>query len=186
VDISATTLEMYFAPGSQFRKNGNDEAFMTQQNAAENAYIELIRLNSNNVVAIAPGGGGTLISDLLTVSTNSVAMMKTLSGGNLVSQIYNDSNTASSRVSVDLVVQGTSAGDAFFVARINGGVEWSWGLDNSDSDAFVISETSAAGGGLGTGNRLRIASGGVVTIPNLAGSGSRTVVADANGVLSAP
>ena len=30
------------------------------------------------------------------------------------------------------------------------------------------------------------AGGGVVTIPNLAGSGTRTVVADANGVLSAP
>lgn len=33
---------------------------------------------------------------------------------------------------------------------------------------------------------LRLASGGVATIPNLAGVGTRTVVVDANGVLSAP
>jgi|GEM_PF-2759760 len=34
--------------------------------------------------------------------------------------------------------------------------------------------------------RMRIAAAGTVTIANLAGSGSRTVVADANGLLSAP
>ncbi|KKN58662.1 hypothetical protein LCGC14_0549540 [marine sediment metagenome] len=34
--------------------------------------------------------------------------------------------------------------------------------------------------------RIRITSAGAVTITNLAGAGSRTVVADANGVLSAP
>lgn len=37
-----------------------------------------------------------------------------------------------------------------------------------------------------TDNMLKVAWNGVVTIGNLAGTGSRTVVADANGVLSAP
>lgn len=37
-----------------------------------------------------------------------------------------------------------------------------------------------------SGLRVSVSAAGVVTVANLAGTGSRTVVADANGVLSAP
>jgi hypothetical protein len=56
----------------------------------------------------------------------------------------------------------TGAGDAVFRAEVNGVTSWTFGLDNSDSDAFVVSQDSA----LGSNNRLRIATDGVATLYN--------------------
>ena len=49
-----------------------------------------------------------------------------------------------------------------------------------------LSFYSGAAGGGSLSERMRISSGGAVTISNLAGTGSRAVLADASGVLSAP
>lgn len=54
---------------------------------------------------------------------------------------------------------------------------------DANEDSFMGLYTATNGA---DGLRLLIATNGVITIGNLAGSGSRTVVADANGVLSAP
>lgn len=52
------------------------------------------------------------------------------------------------------------AGDAYSLYSINGGQTWAVGLDNSDSDSFVIS----SGGTPGSSNRLAITTAGAVSI----------------------
>ncbi len=80
---------------------------------------------------------------------------------------------------------------------INTGSNFVWGVEGSAGGALyigaaaysaVLGTENATALHLGTSNtvRLTIASGGAVTIASLAGTGTRTVVADANGVLSAP
>lgn len=83
---------------------------------------------------------------------------------------------------VQITAGDAASGDPYVRFTITGAIAWAVGVDNSASDAFVISTNTT----LGSSNRVSISSAGAVTIPNLAGSGSRTVVADANGVLSAP
>jgi hypothetical protein len=56
-----------------------------------------------------------------------------------------------SRVYASLA-SGDTTGDAYYVTQINGGVKWSWGLDNSDSDSLKISN----GDGVGTSDALSI------------------------------
>jgi hypothetical protein len=75
--------------------------------------------------------------------------------------VTNPSNTASSRANVTASVGGTSSEDASFSSVITGGQTWSWGGDNSDSDAFVISANAS----LGTANILRATTAGEITNP---------------------
>lgn len=83
------------------------------------------------------------------------------SGANLTSTVSNTSNTASSQAGFIAQVAGTTAADAFYRANINGGQNWTWGLDNSDSDAFVLAGSAA----LGTTNIMRAAPAGSVNWP---------------------
>lgn len=73
----------------------------------------------------------------------------------------NPSNTAASQAKILATVGGTSSGDPFFTSTITGGSSWSWGADNSDSDAFVISQST----GLGTNNIMRSTTTGEITYP---------------------
>lgn len=75
--------------------------------------------------------------------------------------VQNGSNTASSQAVIATSVAGSSAGDAYYVSSLNGGQEWSWGLDNSDSDAFVVSNTAT----LGTNNVMRVSTAGEINYP---------------------
>lgn len=116
-------------------------------------------------------------------TTAELHVVKSNSGGTQLIVAQNNSNTASSDAAFRAMAGGTSSGDPYVNFSIGGaGTEFCVGIDNSDSDAFVISASSV----LGTTNCIRCATNQVITIPNLAGAGSRTVVADANGVLSAP
>ena len=75
---------------------------------------------------------------------------------------------------LSLVAGGSSAGDA--ILQLIAGSTWSVAVDNSDADAFLIAQNAAPG----TANRLRIATGGNVSIGttvetarlNIAGSGT--------------
>jgi hypothetical protein len=58
-------------------------------------------------------------------------------------------------------VAGSTASDAYYKAMINGGQAWTWGLDNSDSDAFVISASATPG----TTNVMRASTAGEVNFP---------------------
>lgn len=50
------------------------------------------------------------------------------------------------------LASGNTTGDAYYVAQISGGVKWSSGLDNSDSDSFKISN----GDGVGVADAISI------------------------------
>ncbi len=71
----------------------------------------------------------------------------------------NNSNT-SSRASINMLVGGASAGDAYSTYTISGVVSWSAGVDNSDSDKFKI----GYGGEPGTFDVIIITTSGKVGI----------------------
>lgn len=59
-----------------------------------------------------------------------------------------------------LLIQTPAAGADPFVRLYNNATYWSVGLDNSDSDAFVLSQNNL----LGTNNRLRVSTTGALTL----------------------
>ena len=71
----------------------------------------------------------------------------------------NNSNT-SSKASINMLVGGASAGDAYSTYTISGVVSWSAGVDNSDSDKFKI----GYGGEPGTYDVIIITTSGKVGI----------------------
>lgn len=75
--------------------------------------------------------------------------------------VINSTNAANSAATVVTSVAGGTAGDAKFQALISGGQIWSAGLDNSDSDAFVLSSNVA----LGTTNVMRVSTTGLINYP---------------------
>lgn len=102
-------------------------------------------LGTTNVFALGVGGS-TLLTGYASGSANSFVYQ-------------NSNNVANTDVYFQTVVAGSTAGDAYYRASITGGQDWSWGLDNSASDAFVI----AASGTLGTTNVLQMQVSGNVT-----------------------
>ena len=86
---------------------------------------------------------------------------RSLSGAAVYESIYNTSNTSSSSAYHQVKVGGGTAADAYYQAAINGGQAWTWGLDNSDSDAFALSSNST----LGSTNVMRVSTAGEINTP---------------------
>ncbi len=118
---------------------------------------------TDNALVRFDGTTGKLIQNgvITEDDTGNLSVAAAVSGGNLSALISNTSNTASAQAFVQTQVAGSTAADAFYEANINGGQAWTWGLDNSDSDAFVI----ASSGTLGTTNIMRAATTGEITYP---------------------
>lgn len=83
-------------------------------------------------------------------STNQISM-----------RFFNSSNTTNASVRFELSVAGTSANDPFHLYTVTGATSFSVGIDNSDSDKYKISRSTA----LGTSDCLTIDSTGKVTFP---------------------
>ena len=75
--------------------------------------------------------------------------------------VTNGSNTASSVALTNITVGGTSSGDPFLTYTVAGTTNWSEGIDNSDSDAYVLAASTA----LGTTNVIHATTAGEVTLP---------------------
>lgn len=75
--------------------------------------------------------------------------------------VTNSSNTASSNAKIVATVGGTSSADAFYQAVVSGTTTWSWGVDNSDSDAYVLSASATPG----TTNVMRVSTAGEINYP---------------------
>lgn len=109
----------------------------------------------------------TIGSSTTTPPTNGLAIagdvsqVASLSGASLVVLTSNTSNTASAQAYHQCQIAGATAGDAFFQANITSGQSWVWGLDNSDSDAYVL----AASATLGTTNVMRVSTAGDINYP---------------------
>lgn len=96
-----------------------------------------------------------------TTLAGSFTLSKAASGADVSFNVINTSNTASSTAVIQAQVAGSTASDAYYVATIDGGNDWSWGLDNSDSDSFVLSSSV----GLGTNNVMRVSTAGEINYP---------------------
>lgn len=112
--------------------------------------------------AIYTGLGSVQFGDNVTLANGNLSVDWTRIGNDVRTLIRNNDNTngASNAISY-VIVGGASSGDAYSRYSISGVKDWSVGIDNSDSDAFVVSES----GSPGSSNRLKIAVGGAVSIP---------------------
>jgi hypothetical protein len=121
----------------------------------------------------------------LIFGTNSVEKIRITSGGNVLI----GATAAAASVFQFQVGNGTADTRAYF----NPSNAFALGLSNSGGNVYYLGVgTSGAAGSFqiysnttGSAN-FSITSGGVITIANLAGTGSRAVLADASGNLSAP
>ncbi len=141
------------------------------------AAAAIIKCNIGSSNASTIGGAGTLtFGDLSFTGASSTVSVTTQvlyyegprkkigstnSGGTNSVTIINNSDTASSNALQQITVAGTSAGDAFTTYTLSGGQSWSHGLDNSASDAYVLSASTA----LGTTNVMSASTAGEVNWP---------------------
>lgn len=108
----------------------------------------------------APDSGNTLLVSQVAGAL-AIATSQALSGDAIVWRIANTSNTAASNSRLEITVAGSTAADAYILLRVTSNTDWSFGIDNSDSDALVLSNSTA----LGTNNRWRVSTTGEHSIP---------------------
>lgn len=106
-------------------------------------------LSGNDSGAVTIGASSS--TQTHTINGYQIDVTAARSGGTVASTVNNTSNTASSNAIFLAIVGGTSAADAYTQYQVSGTSNWVMGLDNSDSDAFVIS----SGNALGTNNIAR-------------------------------
>ena len=128
---------------------------------------------SSTLTNVGPGTGGNLVVGVTGADPIFSTTVTGLTGDNKITfdtavsgearwlEVINNSNTASSTARIQATVAGGTAGDADFQAFLTGGQGWTWGLDNSDSDAWVLAASTA----LGSNNVMRVAATGEINYP---------------------
>lgn len=111
-----------------------------------------------------------------SITTSDLIFSTSTSGGSNTILADNTSNTASSQARFRARVAGTSAGDAYALFSVAGVQDWSFGLDNSDSDSFKIS----GAGALGSSDYFTVLVGGNVGV-NTNGPDRKLDVLDTSG-----
>lgn len=163
--------------------NAATPSWSTSTYPSTNAVSTLLYASSANVMAaLATANNGTLITSgagvpsisstlpaavqgnitaLGTIGQN-VTISAASSGGNLTLAVQNSSNTSSSGSLIASQVAGSSAGNPSYQSIISGGQIFTWGINQSDSSAWVL----AASGSLGTTNAIRVDNSGRLTYAN--------------------
>jgi len=111
-----------------------------------------LNMNNNSINNVGAAGNNW--------STNALSSVNASGSSDMLIRFGNTTDAAGADARVTVDVGGASAGDAFYRATVTGVTTWSWGVDNSDSDAFVISKN----GTLGTNNFFTIDTSGEVCI----------------------
>lgn len=93
-----------------------------------------------------------------------------------------DNSNAASHAIISATTGGASGGDPKFQAVVTGVTTWSFGADNTDTDAFVLSQNA----NLGTSNVIRATKTGIITTPLQSGCSAylNTATANATGDLT--
>ena len=131
-------------------------------------------IGSSNTNAIAGAGtvtyGGLIFTSSSNISTTTQVIYnegpsRTIGSANTGAAntltVTNSSNTATSSANIVSTVGGTSSADATYQAAVAGTTTWTWGVDNSDSDAYVLAQGTA----LGTNNVMKVTVAGEMTKP---------------------
>ncbi len=110
--------------------------------------------NGAEVGSFSASGGWTIgvntAAQIIIGTSLSIQLTQT---SNADCDIRNVSANAGAGLTVNAFVPATSTtGDVRYRASIDSGISWTWGLDNSDSDAFVLSRNAS----LGTNNVCRV------------------------------
>ena len=120
-------------------------------------------LSTNEALVVYDGTTGRLVKNGVVTqdSTGNISQSTAVSGASLSILTSNTSNTANATAFYAVRVAGSTASDAYYQANITSGQSWVWGLDNSDSDAYVLSSSSTPG----TTNVMRVATTGEINFP---------------------
>ncbi len=118
---------------------------------------------TDNALARFDGTTGKIIQNGVVTEddTGNISQSASVAGASLSILTANTSNTASATAFHQCQVAGSTASDAYYEANINGGQAWVWGLDNSDSDAWVLSASATPG----TTNVMRASTAGEINYP---------------------
>ena len=148
---------------------------------AYNVYIAGAPSTGTNKFALYVASGAVQFDGALAV-TGAVTLSSTVSTTGL---------TVSVGASNATITVGNNSAAASLIALTDyltgtGKYAFRIGAQINADDTWEVTPSTAAGGTTFTSPALKVARTGVITIPNLAGAGTRTVVVDANGVLSAP
>lgn len=119
---------------------------MTMGDAAGANNISFFSSTPGLVASLNSLGTFTSLGDMIT--------SRSAAGVNVTHQITNSDNTSlTSNAQLEIATGGAASGDSGVVFQVSGvATNWFAGLDNSDSDAFVISASPTAG----TSNAMRI------------------------------
>lgn len=121
----------------------------------------LYHIGANNISLTAGGASVLEIATGTVVARQDLYSTRSNVGGFVIGQIENSDNTnGASTARLNLVVGGTSGGDAQILFHIPSSTDWSIGLDNSDSDKFKLSNSNA----LGTTDYITVTTSGQVGI----------------------
>lgn len=110
--------------------------------------------STNKVIRVKDGGitNAKLASGIdgskITSGSPSIAglaIAASTGGGAVAATISNTSTSASSDAKTTISVNSGTAGDPFSIFDISGVIDWSIGVDNSDSDKFKISKAATLG-----------------------------------------
>lgn len=147
----------------------NNTSAIKQLNAGGSSYVDLLYLDGSNVATIsapldvvAARVGQSFVTIQPTSANNNDRAINlplpTLTGtlyalyasgsvtGQMAVLLENDAVAANAHAMLQLQVSGASGGDPY-VYLTNGVTNWSLGLDNSDSDKFVLAAASSLSGG---------------------------------------
>lgn len=110
--------------------------------------VDDIDLNGNTITALTASTDLNLTTTSTGNTVNSLRSMsvsQSLNGSAVNLSVSNLSNTASSDSRIISQAAGTSGGDPIYQSIVVGGQTWSFGTDNSDSDAFCLSADTSVG-----------------------------------------
>lgn len=153
----------------------------TSGNMVVTGNVNAVNVTASSALTGATGSfSGNVSSSAGTFSGAGLAASASSSGGSVITSTTNTSNTANSNARVTASVAGSSAGDPYILYDVSGVQNWTEGVDNSDSDKFKISASSA----LGTSDVLTLTTAGAATLSSsLTVANGFTVSA---GTVSAP
>lgn len=170
MQLDSINYNLDFAPTMKIRATGNNVPVYVQQNSTGSAFVNGIFLNSTNqhesdVPIYVLGNSTSVIPLMYGICTGAVdqSRMIHIAGPSITGELIGvstfmgasngiywhinnqDATSSTSHSGLHATVGGASSGDPYVQFEVNGISTWRMGVDNSASDAFVLSQGSALG-----------------------------------------